>query len=32
MRMSEMDYIKEGMKALQPGLPSPNHLGIYKTI
>jgi hypothetical protein len=27
MRMSEMDYIKEGMKALQPGLPSPNHLG-----
>jgi hypothetical protein len=32
MRMNEMDYIKEGMKALQPGLPSPNHLGIYKTI
>ena len=25
MPMTEMDFIREGMKALQPGLPSPNH-------
>ena len=25
MPMSEMDFIREGMKALQPGLPAPNH-------
>ena len=24
MPMTEMDFIREGMKALQPGLPSPN--------
>jgi hypothetical protein len=25
MSMTEMDFIMEGMKALQPGLPAPNH-------
>ena len=25
MSMTEIDFIREGMKALQPGLPSPNY-------
>ena len=25
MSMTEIDFIREGMKALQPGLPAPKH-------
>ena len=27
MSMTEIDFIREGMKALQPGLPAPKHTG-----